>query len=241
MALHEETRIFAGRRLRFCIRRSARARRLSATVGRRRGLIVVLPRKGSRADVERFFTDAAAWLVHQLDLHDVWDGPVRRSYATGSTLTILGQPHRLVFTVLDRGRVRVQSRRGAGVLHLSLPAAELLDPRATLMRWLRRFAAEYLRRRTEQLAENLGWGPTRVIVGDRTTRWGSCSRTGTVSYCYRLVMAPPAVVDAVIVHELCHLRVLDHGPRFHRLVTASCPDHDDRMAWLRAHGEELEI
>ncbi len=106
---------------------------------------------------------------------------------------------------------------------------------------MRRFAAEHLRRRAEDLADRTGLRPTRVVVGDRVTRWGSCSRTGTVSFCYRLVMADPAVVDAVVVHELCHLRHPDHGPRFRRLVAALCPDHDLHMAWLRDHGEELDL
>jgi hypothetical protein len=73
------------------------------------------------------------------------------------------------------------------------------------------------------------------------TRWGSCSLTGTISFCYRLVMADPAVVDAVVVHELCHLRHPDHGPRFRRLVNGLYPDHDLQMAWLRSHGEELDL
>jgi len=127
------------------------------------------------------------------------------------------------------------------VLRLELPAMELLDPRPALERWLRRVAGQELRRRTAEHAECTGLVPDRVIVGERTSRWGSCSSRGTVSYCYRLVMAPPAVVDAVVIHELCHLRHGNHGVRFKSLVKKHCPDHDQLMAWLRKHGHELEL
>jgi predicted metal-dependent hydrolase len=241
MSPREESRLLAGRRLRYLVRRSPRARRLSVSVSRRKGLEVVLPRGATRADLEKFFTEAATWLALQVERHGVWDGPVRRSYATGSTLRVLGQDVRLVLSVLPLGRVRPTSEFNGDILHLALPAPEILDPRPALERWLRRFAADHLRRRADDLAERTGLRPSRVVVGDRVTRWGSCSRTGTISFCYRLVMAAPAVVDAVVVHELCHLRHHDHGPRFQRLVNLLCPDHDPQMAWLREHGEELDL
>jgi predicted metal-dependent hydrolase len=241
MSSREESRMLAGRRLRYQVRRSPRARRLGVTVSRRKGLEVVLPRGATQADLERFFLEAADWVVQQVERHGVWDGPVRRAYATGSTLRLLGRDIRLVLTVLPPGRVRPTSDLNGDVLHLALAAGEVLDPRPALERWLRRFAAEHLRRRADGLAERTGLRPTRVVVGDRVTRWGSCSLTGTISFCYRLVMADPAVVDAVVVHELCHLRHPDHGPRFRRLVSVLCPDHDLQMAWLRSHGEELDL
>ncbi len=241
MSPHEESRILAGRRLRYHVRRSPRARRLGVTVSRRKGLEVVLPRGATRADLERFFVEAAEWVTQQVERHGVWDGPVRRAYATGSTFMLLGREIRLVLTILPPGRIRPTSHLHGDVLHLALPAQDILDPRPALERWLRRFAADHLRERTDDLGGRLGLRPSRVVVGDRVTRWGSCSRTGTISFCYRLVMADPAVVDAVVIHELCHLRHADHGPRFRRLVSAMCPDHDLRMAWLRTNGENLDL
>lgn len=241
MSSREESRLLGGRRLRYQVRRSPRARRLSVTVSRRKGLEVVLPRSATRADLERFFLEAADWLAVQADRHGVWDGPVRRAYATGSTLMLLGRQIRLVLTVLPSGRIRPTSSLAGDVLHLALPTPDILDPRPALERWLRRFAAEHLRGRTDELGERIGLQATRVVVGERVTRWGSCSRTGTVSFCYRLVMADPAVVDAVVIHELCHLRHHDHGPRFRHLVSALCPEHDLHMAWLHTHGEDLDL
>ncbi len=200
-----------------------------------------MPRSATRADVERLFSEATAWLVKQVERYRVWDGPVRRSYGTGSTLLIFGRARRLVLTVLPPGRVRPVADLTADVLHLSLPPQEVLDPRPAIIRWLRHLAGVSLRARVEALAASTGLRPARVVVGERVTRWGSCSTSGTISLCYRLVMALPAVADAVIVHELCHLRHHNHGPRFRGLVRRHCPDHDAHMAWLDDHGDSLEV
>ena len=86
-----------------------------------------------------------------------------------------------------------------------------------------------------------GLVPRRITVGERITRWGSCSSSGSISFCYRLVMAPAEVVDSVIIHELCHLVHGGHGPRFWQLVVEYCPDYEQHRAWLREHGKDLEI
>jgi predicted metal-dependent hydrolase len=79
----------------------------------------------------------------------------------------------------------------------------------------------------------------RIRIGDQRTRWGSCSARGTLSFNWRLVLAPLEVLDYVVVHELCHLRVPNHSPRFWRLVERQRPHWRDQRAWLREHGPEL--
>jgi len=76
-------------------------------------------------------------------------------------------------------------------------------------------------------------------VRDQRTRWGSCSRTGTLSFSWRLALAPPDVLEYVVVHELCHLHEHSHRPRFWRLVETHWPGWKTQAAWLREHGEEL--
>ena len=93
--------------------------------------------------------------------------------------------------------------------------------------------------RTRYWAERLDLHPSRIIVGERTTRWGSCSRRGTLSFCYRLVMAPPHVVDAIVAHELCHLRHWNHGKGFYDLLDKVCPWRREADIWLREHDDDL--
>ncbi len=241
MATRQDMRLVQGRPLKLQLRRSGRARRLTVHVGARRGVEVVMPRWATLVDVEELLTASEEWLAAQADTYGVWNGPRRRSWADGDLLPLLGDELVLELALLEPGRQRPRSELRPGVLRLELPAPELLDPRPALERWLRGFAGRELRRRTDHWAEVTGLYPNKVIVGERTSRWGSCSSRGTISLCYRLVLAPPPVVDAVVIHELCHLVHANHGRRFHALVGRFCPDHDEWMDWLREAGHTLEI
>ena len=123
----------------------------------------------------------------------------------------------------------------------ALAPADLLDPRPALERWLRVQARVWIEARVAEFAPEVGVEPAGVIVGERRTRWGSCSPRGVLSFCYRLIMAPPPAIDAIVLHELCHLVHLDHSPRFHAVLERHCPDHRRHRAWLRAHESELRL
>jgi predicted metal-dependent hydrolase len=91
----------------------------------------------------------------------------------------------------------------------------------------------------EEEAERLGVAYRRIRIGDQRTLWGSCSAAGTLSFNWRLVLAPLEVLDYVVVHELCHLRVPNHSKSFWTLVEGSRPDWREQRDWLRKHGPEL--
>jgi predicted metal-dependent hydrolase len=91
----------------------------------------------------------------------------------------------------------------------------------------------------EQEAEQLEVGYGRLRIGDQRTLWGSCSPSGTLSFNWRLVLAPLDVLDYVVVHELCHLRIPDHSKSFWTLVERRRPHWRERRDWLREHGPEL--
>lgn len=240
MSLDTRIVLLQGRPLRLRLRRSRRARHLRLEVSRQQGAEVVMPRWATRRDVDELLQGATDWLFAQVTNQGVWDGPRLRCWATGCRLPVLGRSRRLELHALPGGGRR-RTALGQDDLQMWLPAAEVLDPRPPLERWLRRYAAGHLRERTAALAAATDLVPRRLLIGERTSRWGSCSARGTVSFCYRLVMAPPAVIDAIVVHELCHLQHLDHGPRWQACVRRHCPDHDRHMDWLREHGGELEL
>lgn len=81
----------------------------------------------------------------------------------------------------------------------------------------------------------------RITVRDQKTRWGSCSSKGTLSFNWRLMLAPPAVLDYVVVHELCHLTHMNHSPAFWQAVEEVCPDYRALRRWLKEHGDELVL
>ena len=121
-----------------------------------------------------------------------------------------------------------------------IDGAAVPAPPGDRVHWYRARAGEAIAASVEREADRLdlrGW--RRIRIGDQRTRWGSCSARGTLSFSWRLVMAPAWVRDYVVIHELCHLRHLDHSPRFWALVDAACPSRRDAQSWLRRLGPEL--
>ena len=110
---------------------------------------------------------------------------------------------------------------------------------ARLDRWYRERAREETTRVVEREADRIGVSYSSIAIRDQRTRWGSCSPRGTLSFNWRLVMAPRAALHYVVVHELCHRLKDDHSPAFWRLVAASRPSYRDEKAWLDEHGAEL--
>ena len=105
----------------------------------------------------------------------------------------------------------------------------------------RQAAREYFTKRCAHYHPFTGGCYRRITIRDQKTRWGSCSSTGTLSFNYRLMFAPPRVLDYVVVHELCHLTHMNHSREFWNLVSAVMPDYQKYKAWLKEHGQELNI
>ena len=118
-------------------------------------------------------------------------------------------------------------RRG-GALEVHCYAMRQAPVQALLESWFREEASRRLPERLRALASRLGLHPARVTVRAQQTIWGSCTENGSISLNWRLVLLPSTLVDYVLVHELCHLRYLDHSPRFWALVATMIPDHPNR-------------
>lgn len=114
-----------------------------------------------------------------------------------------------------------------------------LDPKDVSETEARRAARELVAMLIEEEAPELGVEPKRVQIRDQRSRWGSCSTRGTLSFNWRLVLAPFEVLDYVVVHELCHLREPNHSRRFWKLVELRRPDWRAQRDWLHEHGPEL--
>jgi hypothetical protein len=142
-------------------------------------------------------------------------------------------PEREIGRILEEHREWVARERAKHVPRLGLVPAAVCEQDA------RRAARELVRMVADDEAAELGVSFLRIEVRDQRTRWGSCSPRGTLSFNWRLVLAPFAVLDYVVVHELCHLREPNHSARFWRLVESRRPAWRDQRAWLREHGPEL--
>lgn len=104
---------------------------------------------------------------------------------------------------------------------------------------LRERAKSVLAQRTAYFARQVGVTYGRITVRDQKTRWGSCSQTGNLNFNFRLILAPPEVLDYVVVHELCHRRQMNHSAQFWQEVAQVLPDYRERKAWLTENGWRL--
>lgn len=124
----------------------------------------------------------------------------------------------------------------------SPPVSNLTDTqRAALQKRYIDAAKDYFPKRVAYFSQFTGGSYNRITVRDQKTRWGSCSAKGTLSFNWRLMLAPPSIPDYVIVHELCHLTYMNHSAAFWKKVESVYPDYRTARKWLKDHGHELII
>jgi predicted metal-dependent hydrolase len=128
-----------------------------------------------------------------------------------------------------------------GTLRLFLDSMSPDAVRMAIERWYRRQAHHVFAERAEHWNARFGYNYGRIAIRDQKSRWGSCSRQGNLNFNWRLLLAPLAVLDYIVIHELAHLKEGNHSPRFWALVAGQCPDYRDQRAWLRQHGPELHF
>jgi predicted metal-dependent hydrolase len=215
------------------VRPSRRARRVSLSIEAGAGeagsgiVELVVPRGVSLAQAMRFFETQRRWVAARLA-----DLPQRVLFADGAELPILGVPHRIRRVESGRGTVR----RDDGEL-LVWGRPEHLPRR--IRDHLVALARQELGERARTVAQSIGRQARRITVRDTRSRWGSCSSEGNLSFSWRLLFAPEAVLHYVVAHEVAHLVYMSHGPRFWRVVEKLDPEWRRHRAWLAANRAEL--
>ncbi len=216
--------------------RSDRARRYRLFVDRQGRPRVTIPRRGTRREAEQFARRQSRWLAEQLRRFAARTR-TDTSWRAGTEILFRGAAVPLVLEA-DSGAPVV--RLGATVkFALASEADAVGDLRPVVERYLRAMAAVELPARVSALAALHECAVRKVSIRNQRSRWGSCSRRGAISLNWRLVQAPAEVLDYVIVHELMHLREMNHSARFWALVEAACPDFRANERWLKAHGPNL--
>jgi predicted metal-dependent hydrolase len=115
----------------------------------------------------------------------------------------------------------------------------IYELRAILDWWFRNRARDVLTARVEHYSVLMNVHSARLTVRDTRSRWGSCSSRGSLNFSWRLILAPSPILDYVVIHELAHLRELNHSPRFWTILAEHCPDYPLHQAWLKEHGATL--
>ncbi|MFO1033606.1 MAG: SprT family zinc-dependent metalloprotease [Hyphomicrobiales bacterium] len=190
---------------------------------------MTLPRRARLEDARAFALASEAWIGRTLARH-----PPPVLIADGAEVPLRGVPWRIAASGKARGQVLCDSE--TRTLHVPGAPAHL---KRRLTDWLKAEAAHDLDLASRKYALAMGTRIRRISIRDQKSRWGSCSSDGSLSYSWRLIMAPPMVLDYVAAHEVAHLREMNHSPRFWRLVLTHCPAAKPAKAWLKLHGNRL--
>jgi predicted metal-dependent hydrolase len=217
----------------YTIRRSARARHVRVNVQplgdlRSVGVEVVLPERAPERAAAAAVSELRPWIERRLGEAEL---VLARIAARAGTVPYLGTPLELV---PEPGRIRVH-RRGDRLL---VPGE---DPRPALERFYRRAARAEIAPRLDRATALAGSSYSALDIRAQRTRWASCSSGGRMSFNWRLLLAPERVLDYVVWHEVCHLQVLDHSPRFWALLVRHCPAYREDRDWLRRNGATLVL
>ena len=220
--------MMAGDPLEFRVRRSPRARRVRVSVDGAGDVEVVLPKRAPERAAAQAVRELAPWIERR-----------RRTLARAAaeiarpagTVPYLDRDLRLV---PQPGRERVH-RRGDDLL---VPKR---DADAAIERWYRRQARAEVAPRLDAATARAGTRYTGLTIRGQKTRWASCSTAGHMSFNWRLLLAPEAVLDYVVEHEVCHLELMDHSPRFWALLESRVPDWREHARWLRRYGATLVL
>ena len=215
------------------VRRHRHARRYTLRIqAATREVVLTMPPRGSLREAKEFAQKHGGWIAQRL--HRL---PKAEPFAHGSFVPLRGHPHRIVHRRGERGTVWVDIVED-GERRICV-AGETPHVDRRVADFLRREAKADLEKASRQFAETLGLSIKQVSIRDPSSRWGSCSTTGVLSYSWRLILAPPYVLDYLAAHEVAHLVEMNHSQRFWRLVDKLCPNVKRAKAWLDAHGTEL--
>jgi len=219
----------AGARLPVTFVRSARARRASLRVdSSRRRIVLTAPIRMARGTALGFAQSQAGWIAARLKRL-----PAARPFRDGAEVPLFGAPHTVRHRLDSRGTVWLE----AGEIHVA-GRPEHLGRR--LRDWLTAQMRQRLVPMVHAKAARVERTVVRITVRDNRSRWGSCGPDGSMSFSWRLVFAPPHVLDYLVAHEVAHLVHHNHGPRFWSLTSQLCDGSlDEAHAWLKANGETL--
>jgi predicted metal-dependent hydrolase len=215
------------------LRRHRQARRYTLRIqANTREVILTIPPRGTLKEAGEFAQRHGGWIAARLGRL-----PEAMPFADGVVVPLRGVPHRIAHRRGMRGTVWAEVA-GDGERFLCVAGnAPHLDRRVG--DYLRREARRELEAASLKFAAALGVAVKRITVRDQSSRWGSCSTTGMLSFSWRLILAPSHVLEYLAAHEVAHLVEMNHSARFWRLVQRLCPDHDRAKTWLDAHGADL--
>ncbi|HEX4159344.1 MAG TPA: SprT family zinc-dependent metalloprotease [Rhizomicrobium sp.] len=219
-----------GRPVEVTVRLNPRARRLIVKVHPSTGEVsVVAPSRRSLDHAMDFARSESSWIARRLA-----HVPEPVELEAGASVPFRGEEHTI--RPAGKGPAPVWIEQGSRVIRI---AGQKEHAPRRLLDFLKREARKMFEARAFHYAERIGVQPKRITVRDTASRWGSCSTTRSLSFSWRLILAPPFVLDYVVAHEVAHLKHMNHGQRFWSLVRELVGDAETPQAWLSKNGPLL--
>ncbi|MGN1181091.1 MAG: M48 family metallopeptidase [Suilimivivens sp.] len=206
-------------------------------------LIVKAPYFVRNYEVEAFVRSKADWIeatAIRLKREKEKRENTRLKLESGDMLPFLGEQRVLTVIREDRKRAKVNCAMERLLVFVPYDAGYEYR-REALEKWYRKEASVIIGEKAEEYASRLNVAFKDIHIKDQKSRWGSCSSKGNLNFNWRLVMAPESVLDYVVIHELCHLRYMDHSEHFWNLVSGVCPAYRQYRKWLKENGESLYL
>jgi len=220
----------------YTLRRSFRARHARLEISRRTGLIVIVPRSYNISRLPGLLKLKEQWISKNLTRFHTQPPPAPKKLKSGDTIPYLGldlelvqqEDHQVDSIFLQGNRLAISP----DLFHNGL-----LEP--ALEQWYRGEAARLITEKADRLGLQMGINYRRIGIRGQKTRWGSCSRKKNLSFNWKLIMAPEPVVEYVVIHELLHLKEMNHSKKFWELVARYCPGWREHKKWLKQHEADL--
>lgn len=211
----------------------SKRRTLSLIVETDGTLTVRAPLRMKKADIRHFIEEKAGWIKRK-QARTREDALPARQYVDGEMFLYLGKEYPLRL---------VPDPRPALVLEEVFKLTKSAQPQAESVfeAWYKKQARMALTERISFFARSHNFKPGKLRISSARTRWGSCSAKGSLSFTWRLMMAPPEAIDYVVLHELCHLKEMNHSKAFWAQVRAIMPDYQAKRKWLKENGRALRL
>ena len=191
-----------------------------------------MPPRGTIVEAREFAQLHGGWIAARLGRL-----PKAAPFQPGTAVPLRGTAHRIVHRAGMRGTVWTETRDSGEKIICVAGDVEFIDRR--VHDFLKREARRDLQKSAEAYAAALGVKVKRLSIRDQSSRWGSCTSAGSLSFSWRLILAPPFVLDYLAAHEVTHLVEMNHSPRFWRVVARVCPSVERAKRWLDTSGNDL--
>jgi len=221
----------------YTVKRSYRAKYVRLEVRAKTGLTVVIPGSYNTDDMPALLKKKERWILDKLaEYGKTQSVDVEKKLRSGDSIPYLGRHLKVVERHNPGTPVSVRLEKDRLLVNLGSQNGRL---NLVLEWWYRQQAERLIKKRADELCPRLGVTYGRLSIRRAKTRWGSCSQKGNLNFNWKLLMVPEPVIDYVIIHELAHLKEMNHSKNFWKLVAEHCPKWRNHRKWLKGHEVEL--